>query len=229
MRVGGAAEVDADEYGGLESHVRLAVGARVMLRKNECIEFGLYNGALGWVRAILFDVGEHPSRGDLPAAIVIEFDNYLGPTFEGRAGHVAVPIRTMGTVNQRTKKWCSRTQVPLALAWASTIHKAQGQSVGPGEASERMALNTGDKEHAAGLTFVGISRAKSLAALAFDPLPNLDRFMRAGKGLQDANRKAHVRVLMEYAAATKLTYAHLLQEDALEDADVDVVAAVDIG
>ena len=207
---GGAAVVDADEYGGLESHVRLAVGARVMLRMNMWTDFGLYNGALGLVRAILYDLGEHPSRGDLPAAVVVEFDNYLGPTFEGRAGHVAVPVRTMGTLNQRTKKWCTRTQVPLALAWASTIHKAQGQSVGPGEAAERMALNTGPKEHAAGLTFVGVSRAKSLAVLAFDPLPNLDRFLRAGKGLQDANRKAHERVLVEYAAVTKRVYAHLL-------------------
>jgi ATP-dependent DNA helicase PIF1 len=206
----GASNDGADDYGGLEQHVRLAVGARVMLRKNEWTDLGLYNGALGWVRAILYDLGAHPSRGDLPTAIVVEFDQYLGPAFEGRAGHVAVPVRTMGNLNEKTKAWCTRSQVPLALAWASTIHKVQGQSVGPGEPAERMALNTGDREHAAGLTFVGISRAKALNAIAFDPLPNLDRFMRAGKCLQDANRKRHERVLAEYAVATKLKYGHLL-------------------
>lgn len=55
----------------------------------------------------------------------------------------------------------SRTQMPLTPAWAITIHKSQGLTL------ERAVVDLGEKDFSAGLSFVAISRLKSLKGLAF--------------------------------------------------------------
>jgi ATP-dependent exoDNAse (exonuclease V) alpha subunit len=52
--------------------------------------------------------------------------------------------------------------VPLKLAWGWTIHKSQGQTfIG------KFVINLGNREIAAGMSYVAISRAKSLANIGF--------------------------------------------------------------
>ena len=58
-------------------------------------------------------------------------------------------------------KGLTRTQYPLMLAWGITIHKSQGLTL------EKVVVELGDKDFAAGLTFVAISRVKTLKGLAF--------------------------------------------------------------
>ena len=56
---------------------------------------------------------------------------------------------------------CSRLQVPLSLAWAITAHKSQGLTL------PKAVIDLGKKEFSAGLSFVSISRVRSLEDILF--------------------------------------------------------------
>jgi len=58
---------------------------------------------------------------------------------------------------------CSRLQIPLKLAWAVTIHKAQGLTLN----KVVIDIDIGKKEFSSGLAYVTCSRVRSLQDLLF--------------------------------------------------------------
>ena len=65
---------------------------------------------------------------------------------------------------------CTRTQFPLRIAYAITVHKAQGLTL------PRIVLNITGRDFALGLSYVAISRVKTFDGLLFDEFFNLERF-----------------------------------------------------
>ncbi|KAJ7146541.1 hypothetical protein C8R44DRAFT_600993, partial [Mycena epipterygia] len=91
---------------------------------------------------------------------------YNGPTMwrtEPRPGFPEgvpiVPIPPVKSNFEHGGKSMSWTQVPLRLAWAVTVHKSQGLTL------KKVKLGLGKKEFASGLTFVGLSRVKTVDSL----------------------------------------------------------------
>jgi len=111
-------------------------GCKVSIRgKNFCPEIGLYNGAIGTVKEIVFKKNESPNTGHLPLYVAVEFGSYLGhlPQY---GSHIwdknnpkIIPIPTVTAVDEKTRH--SINYCPLALSFARTIHTFQGQSAGP--------------------------------------------------------------------------------------------------
>ena len=123
-----------------------------MLTKNVWQLEGLYNGALGTVRGIVF--------GDDVICVLIEFDDYCGPSLILQRRIVSIVSETVA-FDPQCGKTGSRQQLPLVLGWAMTIHKSQGLTL------NHVVLGIGNKELAPGMTYVGCSCVKSYKALAF--------------------------------------------------------------
>ena len=126
-----------------------------MLISNLWTGAGLVNGAMGTVRAICYQSGGPPS---FPVAVMVKFDKYRGPTLHDES----VPIVPQRCTWIQGGSACSQLQIPLKLAWAITIHKAQGLTL------DKVVIDVGKKEFSAGLTFVACSRVCRLSDIMFN-------------------------------------------------------------
>ena len=92
-----------------------------------------------------------------------------------------------------------RTQLPLRLCWAITMHKSQGQTL------DKAVIDLGPKEACMGPTFVCLSRAKRLVDLIVEPMS----FDRTGNLGNSSTMKARLQEeirLVELAQTTRVTY-----------------------
>jgi len=127
---------------------------------------------MGTVREIVFEENQGPPC--LPKAVLIEFDNYTGPAITTTEGKKLVPIPPIRFTWAGKKGTCSCMQVPIILAWAITVHKSQGLTL------KRAIIDLGEKEYAAGLSFVAISRVCTLENVIFRPF-TFERLQRVKK------------------------------------------------
>lgn len=140
-----------------------------MLTKNVWQSKGLYNGALGTVRAILCVDGQQ--QEGLPRAVLVEFDDYIGPSIVPENNIVPIVPETI-PFDPRSGKTGNIRQLPLVLGWAITMHKSQGLTL------NRAVVDVGDNEKYAGATYVACSRVRSIANLAFHKSFPFERMRR---------------------------------------------------
>ena len=100
---------DCNLTAGLEEVIHLAVGARVLLRRNLDTGAGLVNGAIGTVLAI-----RSSSR------VTVKFDNIEEPYDVTKVKSRFCVLKIL---------YIHRQQFPLIMAYAVTIHKSQGLSL----------------------------------------------------------------------------------------------------
>eukprot|EP00971_Amphidinium_carterae_P166904 3307661-Amphidinium_carterae.2 len=158
---------DPRKTAGLEQELEMAVGARVMLLKNMNIQDGLCNGAIGTVAELEFARGTaneilrvHVCFDGAGRKFLEEHPNDLG----------AIPITRM-TLRYAAKdgRTAYRTQFPLTLAWAMSIHKSQGQTCKQGAVVTASGFHPGSNNEG-GLVYVAASRCPSLDKLWFAAL-----------------------------------------------------------
>ena len=156
-----AKKISSDDFSGLEPLVFLAKGATVMLTMNLWSSVGLCNGATGTVVHIIFQNNHQPP--DLPIAVMVEFDNYRGPVFDENRP-LCIPICPITVTSQTEIGIHERQQLPLRLAWALTIHKSQGLTL------SKAWIDIGKSERTPGVSYVAISRVKTLASCVIEPM-----------------------------------------------------------
>lgn len=121
------------------SLLQLAVGAQVMLTKNLNVDGGLANG----------------SRG-----IVVGFGPQGEPVVKFRNGQVVnmYTCQWIMRINETTK--VRRTQYPIKLAFAVSIHKSQGMTI------DLLKVDLGSKIFTEGQFYTAVSRSRTLEGLS---------------------------------------------------------------
>ena len=153
----------ADECGGLEAYVSLAVGARVMLRRNVDTADGLVNGAIGRIHD--FELSGVPGAESVQAVFVVFDSPSLGRIWRETRGVTddRAPVgitRTTSAFTASSGRMVQRTQFALSLAWGVTVHKTQGLSM------DTAVLDLGDSLFAAGQAYVALSRVRTRDGVA---------------------------------------------------------------
>ena len=151
---------DCNLTAGLVAELTVAVGARVMLRRNIDTKRGLVNGSIGTIAAITSQ------------RIAVKFDHIAEP----------YPVERVKTKFMLMKTfYIYRKQFPLILAYAVTIHKCQGLSL------NSAIIDLSNKVFSPGMAYVALSRVRSLDGLYltdFDP----SSIMVSDSCLEEINR-----------------------------------------
>ncbi|KAG9515652.1 hypothetical protein KCU93_g9445, partial [Aureobasidium melanogenum] len=150
-----------DAAGGLENALFVSIGTRVMLTNNLSTSTGAKNGATGVVRHIAFAANKTP-RVDMPSAILVELDKYTGPTMD-IDGRQVVPIFPVTRTYHYNGHHCSRTQFPLAVAYAMTVHASQGATI-----TGKAVYDISRRDWVHGLTYTSLSRVTTLDSMMLE-------------------------------------------------------------
>jgi ATP-dependent DNA helicase PIF1 len=131
-----------DKNGSYVPELVLRKGAQVMLLTNMDVEHGLVNGSRGVIEE--FCDSPEGDGGKLP---MVKFRNG------------EVHIMTPATWSSEDVDGLDRQQIPLRLAYAVTIHKAQGATL------DCALVDIGDNTFEYGQAYVALSRVRSLDCL----------------------------------------------------------------
>ncbi|KAJ5542939.1 hypothetical protein N7535_005361 [Penicillium sp. DV-2018c] len=103
--------------GSLPNELHVSIGCRLMLQSNLWTERGPVNGAFATVRDIIWLSTTVDPLNTSHDALIVTFDAYIGPVWMTDA---------QGRAFQCDGHDCHRTQFPVNLAYAITVHKSQG-------------------------------------------------------------------------------------------------------
>jgi ATP-dependent exoDNAse (exonuclease V) alpha subunit len=166
--------------------LRLRPQARVMLLNNDT-EGRWINGDLGWVETI-------PDPGELDQAVTVKLER--GKTVQlFRYKWEVIRFRYNSERDRiESEVMGSFTQYPLRLAWAVTIHKAQGKTF------DEVVVDFGRGTFAPGQAYVALSRCTSMAGLV------LRRPLEPRHVLTDARIETFLRKPAVETAPQQLTF-----------------------
>ena len=116
-----------------------------------------------------------------------------GPIFQqiqGREQNPWIPITPFTARWEHGDKVLTRTQFPLWLAWAITVHKIQGLTL------DKAVIDLGEVDFTPGLSFVAMSRVKRISGLLFKtlfPISHLQKLWGSSGDLDtDIERRRHL-------------------------------------
>ena len=151
------------ETGNLKKILTVKINARVMITTNINVTDGLTNGAMGTVTNIVID-----ERTGKVSTILVSFNSkHVG---QEQCPQVSIKVQTKmlyqyirGNIShtQKASYQATRSQFPLTLAWAVTIHKCQGLTL-PEIVIDMTPANGKLKP---GETYVAFSRVRTLVKL----------------------------------------------------------------
>ena len=148
--------LDDQKCAGIPKILHLCQNARVMLIRNLDTTEGLVNGAQGTVHSIEWVNGQNT----MPRCVNVLFDDKnIFPSINNNIcepiGIRPISVTFLGNNNT----YVTRTQIPLVLSFATTIHKVQGLTLNNAVCDKGPAIFRG------GMAYVALSRVTTLQDL----------------------------------------------------------------
>ena len=153
------------ETGNLQKVLTVKINARIMITTNIDVSDRLTNGAMGTVTNVVIE----QATGNISVILVAFYSEHVGQeamytSVYNSINQNAVPIhQTQATflVDKKASFQATRSQFPLTLAWAVTIHKYKGLT--PSKIVIDMTHAQG--KFKPGEAYVAFSRVKTLEKL----------------------------------------------------------------
>jgi hypothetical protein len=150
----------------------VAYTARILLPWQRHV--GVSNRFVVRIECIVWDAGVDDPLKQPPRALLVHFDQYTGPSLcHTDDGKPVIPILRSSREFYYSNAICSRTQFPITVAYAITVHKSQGMTV------HQAVLNISRKDFSLGLSYVAVSRVRTLDGILFEESFDLERFKPA--------------------------------------------------
>ena len=100
----------------------------------------------------------------MPIPVIVQFEEgYSGPSFCNDLTN-CVPVPPVLAISDTLGSAHERHQLPLRLAWSITIHKSHGLTI------NKVWIDLGPSEKAAGLAYVALSRVRKLEDIIIEPM-----------------------------------------------------------
>ena len=134
-------------------------------------------------------------------------DLKLDPTLESV---IAIGRKNAKVRDPVLKEYSTRSQFPLMLAWALTVHKCQGLTLG------KVVIDAGPNEpnNSVGFFFVAVTRVRSIHDIDFQPMASLVRVTDSIATKPSLfQRKRHEEFLRVFAKRTAIKFKHLNPPD----------------
>ena len=176
----------------MDETLTLKLGARVMFTKNDSSsEKRYYNGKLGIVSHLTDKTITVTCEGEEP--IDVHRETWENIRYTSDAGSEAVQPEVIGTFSH----------YPLRLAWAITIHKAQGLTF------DRVVIDAADA-FAAGQVYVALSRCRSLDGIVLlTPIPS-HALTNAREVLEFTNQQQEIDTIRQQLPLAQREYLTIL-------------------
>jgi ATP-dependent DNA helicase PIF1 len=171
----------------VEEALRFKVGAQIMMVNNDQSDRWV-NGTIGRVIGVDYD--------RYGAVVEVEFADGSCADVTPYTWEATRPVVSGGSLSREVIG--SYTQLPFKLAWAITIHKAQGQTL------QRLVVDLSGGMFSTGQLYVALSRCTSLAGLVLKRpvLPKdlktdrrIARFLRRSADVNSARRHCAIGML----------------------------------
>ena len=203
----------------------LAVNSRTLLTKNQIgmTGFGLNNGGIGIIIAILYAKGVAPP--DFPEAVVVDFPNYTGPAWVGHhPTRVPIPVNTGRCDNN----CCVRRGFPLMPGYAIPIAKSQGMTIGPNNPCTHLRIKLQEETFmeavSLGTSYTAFSRCSTYEAFTLVQKISQDRLFYINTYPRMQERRLEEQRLAKLSKETIERNQHLAEPEVylklLHDFDV---------
>jgi hypothetical protein len=206
---------NTDEFWDLQRSLCIGAGLKVTITQNVSLSAGLTNGACGIILHMHYETGKSPP--DLPQFVLLKMESNVPSEWHGVIfpdhPQLANVVPLFPITAPCDDHCCTRQQYPLAMAAASTIHRAQGRTI---TTKYALQVKASDETKWPGIIYTALTRFRTMTDFTLMSPFTPKHFENLRKKLAVTGRKKEMDRLLALARRTEENNTHILERDFFE-------------